>query len=180
MSKQAHGSRMPDGQRTIEGLSLIRATFSHDRQYRYTLHRTWEADKGFVNFIGLNPSTADENVDDPTIRRCIRFARDWGYGGLVMTNLYAARTTIPSALGLEVDPVGPGNDAAIFHMAQASRLIVCAWGAWPGPDRARPVLTVRKFLAGLDLHVLGLTAHGSPRHPLYMPASSTPQPWTPT
>lgn len=152
------------------------ATFSQDRLYRYTLQRTW-SDAPPAVFIGLNPSTADEQVDDPTIRRCSRFARDWGCGGLVMLNLYAWRATDPKGLLVPADPVGPGNDSAIRALAGTAELVVAAWGAWPGPDRGRAAMVAA--LVG-ELQVLGLTKDLQPRHPLYMRADSELRPWRPS
>ena len=73
------------------------ATFSSCRAYRYSLSRIWDKKKKLVLLIGLNPSTADEKVDDPTIRRCVNYAKNWGYGGFLMVNLFAYRTTLPSS-----------------------------------------------------------------------------------
>lgn len=151
------------------------ATFSHDRLYRYSLQRRW-GDGPPAVFIGLNPSTADEQNDDPTIRRCVRFARDWGCGALVMLNLYAWRATDPKGLLRTADPVGPGNDAAIRAIAGDAQLVVAAWGAWPGPDPDRPAAV--SALVG-ELQALGVTKDGQPRHPLYMRTDCTPQPWSP-
>src|SRR3954469_17706712 len=89
------------------------ARFSADGLYRYALWRVWDADRGLCNFLMLNPSTADETVNDPTVARCARRARSWGYGGLVVTNLFAFRATDPSGLRAAPDPVGPEDDAAI-------------------------------------------------------------------
>lgn len=145
--------------------------------YRYNLWRAWDADgaEGRVLVIGLNPSTADAERDDPTIRRCIRFARDWGYGGLWMANLYAYRATDPKSLRTAEDPVGPRNDHWLAALAARAQLVVAAWGAWPGPDSQRPARAAA--LVG-RLHVLGLTKRGEPRHPLYMRADCTPQEWS--
>mgnify|MGYP000880158315 CR=1 FL=1 len=85
------------------------AGFSPDREFRYTLTRRWD-DRLLVNFLMLNPSTADENIEDPTIRRCMGFARDWGYGGLMVTNIFAYRSTDPKALYKVPDPTGPANN----------------------------------------------------------------------
>jgi hypothetical protein len=90
-------------------LSESGAEFSECQQYRYTLWRTWDSQADRVMFIGLNPSTADETEDDPTIRRCIRFAKDWGYGGILMMNAYAYRSTAPRGLKQVTDPIGPRN-----------------------------------------------------------------------
>src|SRR5581483_9586135 len=95
--------------------------------YRYSLARFF-GDGGVVNFIMLNPSTADAETDDPTIRRCLGFAKAWGYGTLVVTNLFAYRATDPAELAKAGDPVGPDNDTRLWSEAQLSDLVVCAWG----------------------------------------------------
>ena len=93
------------------------AEFSPDRVYRYSLWRFWSKNGGYAAFISLNPSTADEHEDDPTIRRCIRYAKDWGYSGLIMLNLFAYRSTNPKRLYTIDDPIGPDNN---FHLRSAS------------------------------------------------------------
>lgn len=150
------------------------ATFSSCRTYRYTLSRSWAAGP-VVAFIGLNPSTADETTDDPTIRRCIGFARSWGFGGLLMLNLFAFRATDPKVMRAAPEPVGPGNNLALTDGANAASLVVAAWGTH-GTHRARDA-EVRKLLTN-RLHYLRLTKKGHPEHPLYLPASLTPQPWS--
>ena len=93
------------------------AKFSLDRVYRYRLWRFWDKRKGIVLFIGLNPSTADEKVNDPTIRRCIGYAMDWGYGGMLMGNIFAYRNTYPETLKIcGVDPIGIENDTELRAM----------------------------------------------------------------
>lgn len=129
-------------------------------------------------FVGLNPSTADETQDDPTIRRCMRFARDWGYTRLKMVNLFAFRATDPSDLFAAahdgVDVVGPENAHALSLAFGGSDLIVAAWGA-PAP---LTVERVGRFAQnegyGWPFYALGLTASGAPRHPLYMRADTQP------
>lgn len=121
------------------------AVFSPCRRYRYRLERELGAlasTRGAVAFVGLNPSTADETVDDPTIRRCMRFARDWGFRRLVMANAYAWRSTDPAGLWTALDPVGPDNDAHLEAIAGDVELVVVAWGKHARPDRvtARPTL----------------------------------------
>ena len=149
--------------------------------YRYSLTRdvaplTGEWDT--VTFIGLNPSTADETLDDPTIRRCIRFARDWGFARLKMLNLYAYRATDPYALNEPDDPVGPDNLCTIAKVVGGSDLVVCAWGC--NPFVYAP-LRVNQTQAVLDLvaapHALGVTKGGYPRHPLYVRADTLPAPF---
>lgn len=154
------------------------ATLSDCGLYRYVLEREWDTDLPPMVFIGLNPSTADAELDDPTIRRCLRFARDSGHGALIMLNLFAWRATDPGFLPPDVRAVGPENDLTLVGGCSAARakggLIVCAWGAHPRAlDRQEAV----RELVGGELHVLALTAGGQPRHPLYLPASYEPVPW---
>ena len=123
-------------------------------------------------FLGLNPSTADQTSDDPTIRRCVNFTKSWGFGGLVMANLFAYRATNPKDMLDEKDPVGISNDDALKSLAENAGLIVCAWGAHGGHrDRDKEVFSILK---GHKLTCLGLTKDGHPRHPLYMRSDSVP------
>lgn len=124
-------------------------------------------------FVGLNPSTADAAQDDATIRRCIEFARTWGYGALVMTNLFAWRATDPGDMLAAADPVGPDNDAALLAAARAADVVVAAWGVH-GAHMGRDV-AVRAMLP--RLHYLRLTKDGRPGHPLYLPADLRPTEW---
>ena len=105
------------------------AILSEDRKYRYILSRTlgWRQNLLFY-FIGLNPSTADEKTDDPTIRKCINYAKCWGYGKILMANLFAFRSTDPNKLNHEEDPVGPENDSYILKSASGVDLIIACWG----------------------------------------------------
>lgn len=147
------------------------ARFSPCRTWRYELWRRW-GHAPVAAFIGLNPSTADETQDDPTIRRCIGFAKRWGYGGLVMLNLFAYRSTDPRGLKVAADPVGPENDETLLRVTAEAGCVIAAWGAHGalfGRDAA-----VRRLLAHLTLDHLGLTKAGHPRHPLYL-ARSTPR-----
>lgn len=155
------------------GLRITKgATFSQNDVYRYSLRRAWGPGP-MVAFIGLNPSTADALQDDPTIRRCIGFARDWGYDALVMLNLFAYRSTDPKGLLDADDPIGPANDYVIDAVCQQAGLVVEAWGSFPlARDRA-VTLRSRLILDG-DCCVLGRTKEGHPRHPLYMPKTAVP------
>lgn len=143
------------------------AEFSPCRRYRYELGRKWGSGAIAV-FIGLNPSTADEMQDDPTIRRCIGFAKSWGCGQLVMLNLFAFRATDPAVMKAEVDPIGEGNDAALRKWASEGKYLVAAWGVH-GTHKGRDQ-EVLKIMP--DLQCLGLSREGHPRHPLYMKADS--------
>ena len=148
-------------------------------KYRYELWRDWAAGRR-CNFIMLNPSTADEVENDPTVERCQRRAQQWGYDRLVVTNLFALRSTDPSALLSAEDPTAAGeNDLAILEAALASSLVVCAWGNH-GHILARSA-QVRLMLTEADvvLHYLKLGKTGEPCHPLYLPYSLKPTLWLP-
>ena len=132
--------------------------------------------KGMVAFVGLNPSTADEHVEDPTVRRCIRFARDWGGCGLVMLNAYRLRSTDPAGLWSVADPVGDRNDAAISQWVRRCRMVVCAWGVHCKPNRAQEVVDLIRA-AGRQPMCLGVTKDGAPKHPLYLRSELLPVPY---
>lgn len=148
------------------------ADFSGCGRYRYTLWRRW-GPGGTCMFVGLNPSTADATIDDPTVRRCIGFARSWGYGSLMMTNLFAWRATDPRDMLAAEDPVGPDNDQTLRACWMNAKIAVAAWGAH-GTHRGRGE-HVRAMLPAL--HYLRLTKDGHPWHPLYLPASLRPVKW---
>jgi len=140
------------------------ATLSGCRRYRYSLSRCWDSALPTVLFVGLNPSTADALRDDPTVRRCVGFARDWGFGAMTLANLFALRSTDPAQLWTANDPVGPDNDDWISQLVESAAKVVAAWGAHGGlNDRDRRVL---KLLP--EVYCLGRTREGHPRHPLYL------------
>lgn len=143
-----------------------------DDCYRYALWRRWDRALPTMHVIGLNPSTADATRDDPTIRRCLAFARREGCGVLVMLNLFALRATDPKVMMRHDAPVGPVNDAWLREYARAGGLFVAAWGAHGSHlNRAREVRNL--FDAeGATLHCLGRTTSGAPRHPLYLPSDA--------
>ena len=146
-------------------MKIIRksAIFSDCRSYRYSLTRTWDVSKKYVLFIGLNPSTADENYDDPTIRRCVDYAHRWGYGGLVMTNLFAFRATLPIDLKNAKFPIGEQNNQYIINLHKNSGLTVAAWGN-DGcfKERDKEVISLVTKLVCLKINKTG-----QPAHPLY-------------
>lgn len=148
--------------------------WSPDRSHRYTLWREWDMFRPgkFVQFIGLNPSTADETQDDPTIRRCIDFATRWGYGVMCMTNLFAFRATQPEDMKEAADPLGPENMQWLKIVAREADLIVAAWGNHGSFNRQSR--TLLKVLMDMDLkiHCLRVTQSGQPEHPLYVPADT--------
>jgi hypothetical protein len=164
--------------RMVPALGERGARFSPCRTWRYELWRVWGDGERYVNVIGLNPSTADENMDDPTIRRCIGFAKAWGYDGLRMTNLWAFRSTdprgLPSSYG---EAVGPENDHLLLHSARNSALVLAAWGVH-GKNRNRGYQVAAMLQEeGIDVQAFGFTKDGYPKHPLYLPSDTEPVPW---
>lgn len=152
---------------------MIRQTvFSPCRRYRYTLWREWIGGDGFVAFIGLNPSTADEVQDDPTIRRCIGYAKRWGYGAMCMLNLFAFRATDPRVMKAEIDPIGRDNDLWISRVYAKADRAIAAWGT-DGEHMGRADQVVAMLP---PLHCLRITKHGHPAHPLYLPSKLNPIP----
>ncbi len=146
------------------------AAFSPCRRWRYLLWRRWDASKPVANFLMLNPSTADEVKLDPTCSRARDYAERWGYGALIVTNVFSFRNTDPGQMKAADDPVGPGNDAAIVKAAKESAIVVCAWGnhgAFLGRS-ARVMALLKKH--EISPYALRLNAGGEPAHPLYLPS----------
>ena len=134
--------------------------------WRYRLTRSWGGKSCDLVWIMLNPSVADMNQDDPTIRRVRGFSELWGFGGFTVVNLFAEIQTNPAMMGFTCDPVGPENDDYIARAAEGAERIVCAWGAGcPWQYRPKAVLGM---LLGAPLFCLGVTKDGHPRHPLYV------------
>lgn len=142
--------------------------------YRYRLWRVWDEGLPTCLFVMLNPSTADADRDDPTIRRCVGFAKAWGYGRLDVVNLYAYRATKPDELWSAGDPIGPRNDVVIADAMLDAIHVVVAWGANTGPTTARDVAVLRLAPHPRSIVCLGVTRSGQPRHPLYVPAAIEP------
>lgn len=143
--------------------------------YRYVLTRTWDAERTPLLVIGLNPSTATEHEDDPTIRRCMGFARSNGAGGLVMLNLYALRSTDRRALRTHEDPVGPDNDEWLdIYLKSGGLTAVAAWGTWGGLHGRDRMLAARY---PNRLWCLRVTRDGHPQHPLYLPSKAELRSW---
>jgi hypothetical protein len=172
------------------------ALFSPCGRYRYLLTRTWHGLPArdepagqrkptgrvpaprTILWIMLNPSTADAERDDPTIRRCIGFSRRWGYGVMHAVNIFALRSTNPSELLRAPDPVGPQTDLHIRRAAAVSSEIIVAWGAFPlAAERGERVMSLLEAAMGRRIRSLGLTASGSPRHPLYLRATARRRPF---
>ncbi|UHH27297.1 DUF1643 domain-containing protein [Halobacterium noricense] len=174
--------RQPKTHTLVEKLSSVvsnadtSAVLSDERKYRYQLRRSWDSEKPTLAFIMLNPSTADEVEDDPTIRRCVGYAEDWGYGELVVGNLYAYRTSDPNELNKVENPVGPENDEHLEDISDEADKVVVAWGANEAVgDREVEVAEALNS----ELHALDTTKHGHPNHPLYQPKDVEPEIWEP-
>lgn len=160
------------------------AMFSVCENYRYSLWRDWMplTAKGGTTptmvFIGLNPSTADEHEEDPTIRRVIALAQREGCGRLVMLNLFAYRSTNPKVLRKVADPIGPHNDIMIdSHVRDYNAKVVCGWGA-NGFINSRAFKMVRALKPSVDFYCLGYTKDHAPRHPLYLRSNEPLIPYT--
>ncbi|WDE09295.1 DUF1643 domain-containing protein [Thalassomonas viridans] len=148
------------------------AVFSPCRRYRYQLGREWSGGGKTCVFIGLNPSKADETRDDPTIRRCIRYAREWGYDRLVMVNLFAYRSTKPAWLARADNPVGEENNKYLLKVCRSADLLIAAWGNHGALHRRDQA--VKQLLSEFVIKCLKLTKLGHPAHPLFLPKSVKP------
>ncbi|MDW8313769.1 MAG: DUF1643 domain-containing protein [Rhodovarius sp.] len=167
--------RLPPDTRSAAG-------FSPCGRYRTWLERRWDGaafgSGGHVAFIGMNPSTADEEADDPTVAGCMARARAWGFGAAVMLNAFAYRATDKRRLLEVADPIGPGNDEAILYYSARAALVIAAWGRPPAPLAGRGAeLAEALRRAGIALMCLATNADGSPRHPLYVRRDAIPRPW---
>jgi hypothetical protein len=154
------------------------ALFSDCRTWRYSLWRVWQPELRPTAFICLNPSTADETNDDPTVRRCINFAKKWGTGGFFMLNAFAVRSTDPKLLYSFPDPVGPENDRNLIRFAKLCSIVVAAWGVHASKvgDRHSYLLDLFK-VNRVPLHCLKVTKGGMPSHPLYLANDSQLNPY---
>lgn len=178
------------------------AVFSPCRTYRYQLWRIWDdklycpeckqewdldvcarcegspTKKPYCVFICLNPSTADEVEDDPTIRRCINFAKSWGYGGLCMLNVFAYRATLPEVMKAQGEKaVGPDNKDHILSVAKDAGIVIAGWGTHGRFLCRGSIVRVWLKAQGVKLHYLKLTSDGSPNQPLYLKSDLQPIPW---
>jgi len=155
------------------------ALISECGKYRYTLTREWDVTKGKIVFIMLNPSTADAEFDDPTIRRCINFAKDWGYGSLTVGNLYAYRTSSPEVLFARNNTVEENkiNDEWLKTICYTNAVILAYGAKKLSINRARQVMETLSDITMIGLYHLGLSKDGYPRHPLYLPGDTKPIKW---
>jgi hypothetical protein len=153
-----------------------RASLGGAGRYRYSLQRAWDPAGPRALFVLLNPSRADAHLDDPTLRRCLGFARGAGAGALEVVNLFALRTPDPRALRTADDPVGPGNRRAQRRAVARADLVILGWGACAVAEEASPgfLRCLARWRMANDPPVpvwcLGTTGSGAPRHPLYVPA----------
>ena len=162
-----------------EDWNLGSAIFSEDRRYRYLLRRRVGNSTWRVLFIMLNPSMADEERNDPTIRRCIGFGQDWGFGLLDVVNLFAMMSTDPRALLKAEDPIGPDNDAAIRAALEVADTVVLAWGNHALDHKERAAAVAEMAREVVRPYCLGLTLRGAPKHPLRLSKDTLLTPFCP-
>ena len=146
------------------------ARFSRCKSYRYSLSRSWNGGSGKALFIGLNPSTADQHEDDPTIRRCVGFACAWGCNSMEIVNLFAFCATKPEDLKRSAKPIGRNNDRWLSAAISDAALSIACWGNH-GAYLGRSDKILERYP---DLLCLGINASGTPKHPLYIKATQTP------
>ncbi|MFT7595099.1 MAG: hypothetical protein ACI8R4_002425 [Paracoccaceae bacterium] len=153
------------------------AVYSDCERYRYSLTRSWDPQGRKALFVMLNPSTATEVQNDPTVERCERRARTLGFGGFQVTNIFAWRDTDPRAMRAATDPVGPENDAAILAGTNWADQVIAAWGTHGAHlGRGAQVQALLRATKAPVSH-LGLTKGGHPKHPLYIAYAQQTQPW---
>ncbi len=161
----------------LKGDAQSSATYSDDERYRYQLTRVWAPAAGRVSFVMLNPSTATERQNDPTVERCERRARTLGFGAFRVVNIFAWRATDPRDMRAAADPVGPENDAAIVEAARWADQVICAWGTHGAHLGRGAAVEALLRETGRPLFHLGLSKAGHPRHPLYIAYAQEPQSW---
>lgn len=153
-------------------MSYLSSTAIIEGEYRYLLTRCFRDDNDkCLAFIMLNPSTADEKVNDRTISKCISFSKSFGYDGIVVVNLYALRSTDPKNLLTHKDPVGPSNEEYLKYIADNYDMAICAWGNNAKEDRVKQFINIFKN-SKCQLMCLGINKNGSPKHPLYVRSNS--------
>ncbi len=161
----------------IKGDAPSVAVYSDCERYRYALTRIWDEAGSRVLFVMLNPSTATEIRNDPTVERCERRARALGFGAFRVCNIFAWRATDPREMRAADDPVGPENDAAILEGADWADRIICAWGTHGAHLDRGPAVERLLRGTGRPLYHLGLTRAGHPKHPLYIGYATKPMAW---
>lgn len=161
----------------IKGDAHSTAIYSDCEKYRYSLTRIWDQTGKRVHFIMLNPSTATEVQNDPTVERCERRARALGFGSFTVTNIFAWRDTDPRKMKAALDPVGPENDDAILQASQHADQIIAAWGTHGAHKMRGAAVQATLAKLGKPIYHLGLSKAGHPKHPLYIAYAQTPQLW---
>ena len=150
------------------------AVISDCGKYRYLLRRVWDHERMRALFVMLNPSTADAEIDDPTIRSCTRLCRSWGHGSFEVVNLFGLRATDPGELAEADDPVGPDNDKIAEAAVVRSDIAICAWGANPAAEERAYSMWAKINVRRPAVYCLGTTKHGHPKHPLYIKTGAAP------
>jgi len=153
------------------------AQYSDCEKYRYELTRVWDASGRKALFVMLNPSTATEIQNDPTVERCERRSRTLGFGGFRVCNIFAYRATDPRNMRAQSDPVGAENDQAILRACDWADQIVCAWGTHGEHLKRGPQVEQMLRAQPKALFHLGLSKMGHPKHPLYIAYAVQPMPW---
>lgn len=174
-------SKYPGAQSTFINGEHRFAIFNEDRSHRYVLGRQWNTTRSVVAFIGLNPSTADEHQDDPTIRRVTAFARSWGFGGVLMLNLFSIVSSDPKILLTSADPIGE-NDRYLTDFLPIAQQVIFSWGNFDVGTRANDFIKLFSKIYPWKGHpvvqklwyCLGQNKNGSPKHPLYLKADTEP------
>lgn len=154
------------------------AVYSDCERYRYSLTRVWDESAGKVLFVMLNPSTATEVQNDPTVERCERRARTLGFGGFRVTNIFAWRDTDPRKMRAATDPIGPYNNQTLLDGADWADQVIAAWGTHGAHMNRGAEVTELLVATGQPLFHLGLSKQGHPKHPLYLPYTQQPEAWS--
>ena len=160
-----------------KGDAASTAEYSDCECYRYALTRVWNTAGRKALFIMLNPSTATEIQNDPTVERCERRARALGFGAFRVLNIFAFRATDPRDMRAAADPVGPLNDKAIRDSLDWADQVICAWGTHGAHRDRGPEVEAMLRATGTPLWHLGLSKAGHPKHPLYIGYAVQPMPW---
>lgn len=162
-----------------KGDAASTAVYSDCENYRYSLTRVWDPAKRRAMFVMLNPSTATEVQNDPTVERCERRARALGFGAFQVTNIFAWRDTDPRKMRAAKDPVGPENDGAILAGVEWADQVIAAWGTHGAHLERGPQIEALLRETSQPLFHLGLSKAGHPKHPLYIAYAQQPEPWEP-
>ncbi|MEM7472810.1 MAG: DUF1643 domain-containing protein [Pseudomonadota bacterium] len=161
----------------LKGDAASTAVYSDCESYRYALTRIWDDAGGKIAFVMLNPSTATEVQNDPTVERCERRARALGYGAFRVCNIFAWRDTDPFKMRKAAEPIGPMNDGAIADACDWADRIVAAWGTHGAHLNRGPQVETLMRATGKPLYHLGLSKAGHPKHPLYIAYKQQPELW---